>query len=159
MSTNKTQHYHLNQWEAEDKVLRAEFNHDNAKLDSAMAQAAQERAELRSAIPKIVTGTYQGNGAASQTIPLGFAPKAVLTMTQSGLMYSPNSSGYMFGGLALPGHSASHRYRRSISSPYEYYPGVEVTDTGFTVYETRIGEYAGVSCNSADTTYHYLAIG
>ena len=58
MSTNKTQHYHLNQWEAEDKVLRAEFNQDNAKLDSAMAQAAQERAELRSAIPKIVTGTY-----------------------------------------------------------------------------------------------------
>ena len=44
MSTNKTQHYHLNQWEAEDKVLRAEFNQDNAKLDSAMAQAAQERA-------------------------------------------------------------------------------------------------------------------
>ena len=80
-------------------------------------------------------------------------------MTQSGLMYSPNSSGYMFGGLALPGHSASHRYRRSISSPYEYYPGVEVTDAGFTVYETRIGEYAGVSCNSADTTYHYLAVG
>ena len=146
MSTNKTQHYHLNQWEAEDKVLRAEFNQDNAKLDSALAQAAQERAELRSAIPKIVTGTYQGNGAASQTIPLGFAPKAVLTMTQSGLMYSPNSSGYMFGGLAIPGHSASH-------------PGVEVTDAGFTVYETRIGEYAGVSCNSADTTYHYLAVG
>ena len=47
MSTNKTQHYHLNQWEAEDKVLRAEFNQDNAKLDSALAQAAQERAELR----------------------------------------------------------------------------------------------------------------
>ena len=51
MSTNKTQHYHLNQWEAEDKVLRAEFNHDNAKLDSAMAQAAREREELRSALP------------------------------------------------------------------------------------------------------------
>ena len=145
MSTNKTQHYHLNQWEAEDKVLRAEFNQDNAKLDSALAQAAQERGGRRSPNP--------------QNVPLGFAPKAVLTMTQSGLMYSPNSSGYMFGGLALPGHSASHRYRRSISSPYEYYPGVEVTDTGFTVYETRIGEYAGVSCNSADTTYHYLAIG
>ena len=46
MSTNKTQHYHLNQWEVEDKVLRAEFNQDNAKLDSALAQAAQERAGL-----------------------------------------------------------------------------------------------------------------
>ena len=41
MSTNKTQHYQLNQWEAEDKVLRAEFNQDNAKLDSAMKEASK----------------------------------------------------------------------------------------------------------------------
>lgn len=75
MSTNKTQHYHLNQWEAEDKVLRAEFNQDNAKLDSAHGPGGQERAELRSAIPKIVTGTYQGNGAASQTSPWALLPR------------------------------------------------------------------------------------
>ena len=55
MSTNKTQHYHLNQWEAEDKVLRAEFNQDNAKLDSAMAQAAQERGEVSFPQPKKMT--------------------------------------------------------------------------------------------------------
>lgn len=144
--------------EAEDKVLRAEFNQDNAKLDSAMAQAAQERRSFAPP-PQNCHRDLSGEWSRRPDHPLGFAPKAVLTMTQSGLMYSPNSSGYMFGGLALPGHSASHRYRRSISSPYEYYPGVEVTDTGFTVYETRIGEYAGVSCNSADTTYHYLAVG
>ena len=41
MSTNKTQQYQLNQWEAEDKVLRAEFNQDNAKLDSAKASGAK----------------------------------------------------------------------------------------------------------------------
>ncbi len=57
MSTNKTQHYHLNQWEVEDKVLRAEFNQDNAKLDSALAQAAQERAEHSTANPQNVTRT------------------------------------------------------------------------------------------------------
>ncbi len=159
MSTNKTTHYQLNQWEPEDKVLRTEFNQDNAKLDSALTQAAQERAELQAAIPKIVTGTYEGNGAASRAIPLDFAPRAVLVCTQAGLTYSPNASGYMFGGLALPGKPASHRYKRGTAYPYEYYPGVELTDTGFTVYETKIGDYAGVCCNSSDTTYHYLAIG
>lgn len=75
MSTNKTQHYHLNQWEAEDKVLRAEFNQDNAKLDSAMAQAAQERAELRSAIPKIVTGTIRGMEPPARPSPWALLPR------------------------------------------------------------------------------------
>ena len=37
MSTNKTQHYHLNQWEAEDAVLRTEFNEDNQKIDGALS--------------------------------------------------------------------------------------------------------------------------
>ena len=37
MSTNKTQHYQLNQWEAEDKVLRTEFNEDNQKIDGALS--------------------------------------------------------------------------------------------------------------------------
>ena len=37
MSTNKTQHYQLNQWEAEDAVLRTEFNEDNQKIDGALS--------------------------------------------------------------------------------------------------------------------------
>ena len=31
MPTNHTEHYSLSQWEAEDKVLRTDFNEDNAK--------------------------------------------------------------------------------------------------------------------------------
>ena len=34
MSTNQTPNYQLCQWEAEDKVLRTEFNADNAKIDA-----------------------------------------------------------------------------------------------------------------------------
>ena len=36
MSTNHTPNYNLCQWEAEDKVLRTEFNTDNAKIDAAI---------------------------------------------------------------------------------------------------------------------------
>ena len=41
MSTNKTQHYQLNQWEAEDKVLRTEFNEDNQRLEDALTNLAE----------------------------------------------------------------------------------------------------------------------
>ena len=36
MSTNHTTNYNLNQWEAADKVLRTDFNEDNAKIDAAL---------------------------------------------------------------------------------------------------------------------------
>lgn len=36
MSTNHTPNYGLCQWEAEDKVLRTDFNADNAKIDGAI---------------------------------------------------------------------------------------------------------------------------
>ena len=36
MSTNHTTNYDLNQWEGTDKVLRTEFNQDNAKIDAAL---------------------------------------------------------------------------------------------------------------------------
>ena len=36
MSTNHTTNYNLNQWEATEKVLRTEFNADNAKIDAAL---------------------------------------------------------------------------------------------------------------------------
>ena len=32
-----TQHYQLNQWAADDQVLRTDFNADNAKIDAALA--------------------------------------------------------------------------------------------------------------------------
>ena len=34
MANSQTEHYGLNQWAAEDKVLREEFNQDNAKIDA-----------------------------------------------------------------------------------------------------------------------------
>ena len=36
MSSQKTEHYELNQWLATDQVLRTDFNADNAKIDAAL---------------------------------------------------------------------------------------------------------------------------
>ena len=44
MASNYTRNYNLCQWEAEDKVLRTEFNADNAKIDAALAGKASQSA-------------------------------------------------------------------------------------------------------------------
>ena len=75
MSTNHTTNYNLNQWEATDKVLRTEFNEDNAKIDAALkanadgiAANAAELAEHAAALLskgncQLYTGSYVGTGA------------------------------------------------------------------------------------------------
>ena len=37
----KTQHYGLCQWDGEDRILREDFNEDNAKLDTAIAEVKE----------------------------------------------------------------------------------------------------------------------
>lgn len=38
----KTEHYQLNQWDATDRILMADFNGDNARLDAALAALSEE---------------------------------------------------------------------------------------------------------------------
>ena len=45
MSSQKTEHYELNQWLATDQVLRTDFNADNAKVDAALDILAGQVAE------------------------------------------------------------------------------------------------------------------
>jgi len=40
MASNHTSNYNLNQWSADDRVLRTDFNADNAKIDAALAGKA-----------------------------------------------------------------------------------------------------------------------
>ena len=89
MATNHTTNYQLCQWEATDKVLRTDFNEDNQKIDAALAT-----------IPKIVAGSYTGDGAAERVIPLGFTPKLLFLSDMLGVTASiePTYTHY-FGGL------------------------------------------------------------
>lgn len=57
MASGQTKVYGLNQWQAEDQVLREEFNADNAKVDQALAQLTQIKGNCQ-----IIMGSYIGTG-------------------------------------------------------------------------------------------------
>ena len=60
MAGNYTQHYQLSQWQPQDRVLRTEFNQDNARLDAA----------IRAAVPAGTIALWSG---AASAIPTGWA--------------------------------------------------------------------------------------
>ena len=86
MASGQTQNYQLNQWAAEDQVLRTDFNADNAKIDAALA-------EMGAQIPRFISGSYTGTGTygpdGACELHFGFAPKMVFLNVQE--MHNFNS--------------------------------------------------------------------
>ena len=66
MASNQTSNYGLNQWEAEDRVIREEFNGDNAKVDTALAGLA-EKIETKAAQTEVDGIKTQLAAKAAQT--------------------------------------------------------------------------------------------
>lgn len=140
MSTNKTKNYQLHAWEPGDDFLLSEINENFAMLDQTLAQGLGEKVEM-------VTGTYVGDGAESRLIALDFIPRALLVMHESG---GTNVSGYLYGGLILPGEPAI----------YSNIPYVSIVEGGFQVSRAYLvsppsGYYA--NANILNTKYRYLA--
>lgn len=71
----KTEHYHLNQWEPADRVLREDFNRDNEKIDAALNAKGD---------CSITSGFYMGTGKYGPAYPnrlyLGFQPRLLLIL-------------------------------------------------------------------------------
>lgn len=139
MASSYTEHFQLNQWAAEDPVLREDFNADNAKLDKV--------------IPRIVTGTYTGDGTADRTIYLGFRPKAVILAHESGYTCYYSDGYNCYGGLFMD------------EVPLRLYNAqgreicAEITDEGFRVryYDAPTG-HIHVYTNFLGQRYHYAAV-
>ena len=132
----KTTNYQLNQWEKSDRIMMEDFNADNQKIDAALAAKCEA-----------VCGTYTGDGAAERIIHLGFQPKAVLVM-KSGIDLGSSGGGstaQKYGGLAL-------RDRKAGDSTG--YP-VEITASGFRVFEDSTNKYVRTNMHNAE--YVYLA--
>ncbi len=170
MATNQTANYQLNQWEPTDQVLRTDFNADNAKLDAALAEKAEvetvsalqtavaskaeqtalaalaARVTALEARPYIVTGTYTGDGTASQFIFLGFTPKALLVVGAWSAMSRDNS---YYGGFALEGKPAGGRDGNET--------GGKIFDGGFMVfYAVGGGEY--ITSKEAKRQNYYIGV-
>lgn len=94
-----------------------------------------------------VTGVYTGDGETSQSINLGFQPKAVFVFPQK------NSASYLKLGLALNGYEANQVSAFSESNTRL----VTITQTGFDVYYKSSGSNIYSRTNEASQVYYYLA--
>lgn len=161
-----TTNYSLSQYDATDRVTRSTFNSDNSKIDAAIKNAANAAATAQSTAntaasaaataqtaangkSAIVVGTYTGNGAASQYISLGFAPKAVLVLYGGAAINEYIASGrHLYGGLALPNSPAQFSNRTVLS----------ISGNGFYVYFNQTESSFLLKSNANSVVYHYLAI-
>ena len=98
MASNYTTNYQLNQWAKSDRLMMDDFNADNAKIDAALKEVADNAAQA----PKIHFGFYTGDGADTRTIALDYTPRVVLLMPAWGQLYS---DGLMYGGIAAANKS------------------------------------------------------
>jgi len=153
MASNQTQHLKLCQWEADDEVLRTDFNADNAKLDAVVGRAAElAEAAYTPANPPCVAGVYHGDGAVSQFIPLGFTPSAVLVFSFIGATYDQNyNTTAHYGGLAVKGYNASVSRNEGVTTWKDGVTMLAVTAGGF-----RVASFSTVNLND-DNVHYYIA--
>lgn len=131
------------------------FNSNADKMDAAYADLTAQSMQKSD----IVFGTYTGNApedyekntAYSQTINLGFTPKAVVVYQDGCRMYAvSNQTGSFLGGLALEGHPTDPDDNNDRHS-------VEVVTNGFKVSYYYSSAGGGLFTNSHGTTYYFIA--
>ena len=151
-----TANYKLHQWEPEDNFLRTDFNEDFQKIDTALQGLESKKADTTTLNSKIstvtsrlstqesrtyyVVGTFDGNGAASRDISLGFAPKAVFVEHNYG---NRTINGVTYGGLAVTGSPLISNGQTAM----------ELTTNGFRVYSTS----PTPQLNQNKVRYNYIA--
>ena len=135
------------------------FNSNADKIDAAYADLTAQSMQKTD----VVFGTYTGNAPQdtendtvySQTINLGFTPKAVVVYRDGYDIYSSNySHDYFYGGLALEGHPTApndNNGRHSVEivtngfKVLTYHPAVSSSDDRY----FHVNNYGG--------TYYFIA--
>lgn len=154
---NRTNTFHLSQWEKSDRILMTDFNSDNSKIDAALAALQSGKADaapvdtmlsnLENNKAELVLGVYSGNNASVRTITLGFQPKAVYVCTQGGTAGFHSGTRMMYGGLAMLGHDAT------LDGSGGSEVGLAILDNGF-----RVRQSGNVCLNMSSFSYYYVAL-
>ena len=160
---NKTPNYQLNQWGAEDRVLRTDFNADNAKIDAAIkavdglarskadASALAALQQVTNQKVRVALGSYTGDGAASRAINVGFLPKVMFIRCLDDWQTID-----ILGSVGI--HHSKYRYQ---STNNDYFT-LSVTASRVTLscrYSWSDSEKAELICNSSGKNYTYAAFG
>lgn len=168
MSSRKTTHYQLNQYEAQDLILRADANADNTKIDDALHAHDDAITALRQwlntpgEILRIASGSYVGNGNGGthddpNSLTFDFRPMIVVVyeMVTAARVYGLPYA-IMLQGLPLTNDASGMNGNGTL----------DVTWNGNSVSWTYPGVFASGDMNAADlqyntngTTYRWLALG
>ena len=151
MAGGQTENYGLNQWRAEDQVLREEFNRDNRAVDGALASLASAvTAGLAQKYgmdnPILIQGDYVGTGGPSIYVPTGFCPAFVMVFA----MGDAGSYDYVF----MAGDSRAQLLETQFSSRQICTDALQFHEFGFSAsYQPeKINGF-----NVAGRPYHYVA--
>ena len=113
----RTKNYQLPQWEMNDRIMMKDFNDMTAKIDAGMAEAKSEGLRGQN---MVAFGMYDGNNS-SQTISVGFRPRAVLVCRQ----YTADTSSASAGLCSFfAGNGTENK--------------LIFTDDGFMVYQGKV---------------------
>ena len=144
----RTQNYNLCQWEAEDRIMRSDFNADNQKIDAALAAGV-----------KIATGSYTGTGeygaSHPNTLTLDFAPKLlVMLYNDTTIIGEPY---VLRGGIIMAAVGGWIAPTASKNDPADFYAVVSQVSGNTVSWYSATG--ADKQSNISGVTYHYVAIG
>ena len=133
----QTSKYGLSQWDAEDRILREDFNADNAKIEAALE--AQAAAIANSGNCRIVQGSYVGKGTngPNNAITLTFNGKPMVLFV-SGLLSMTALRGAAYG-TTNSGAITITTWRENSVSWYS-------------------DQAADIQMNSSGKTYQYIAL-
>ena len=150
MASGQTSNYGLNQWAAEDKVIRTEFNEDNAKIDEALEQLEQ----IVAALPRLAVGSYTGNGSTTMSLSLPFKPRFVLIRNFT----TQDEGAYVFEDKVCY-HDRETGGRSEVSN--DFFKVVRRSD-GLSLicsYTWEGNDKMAMVCNRTGTPYRYIALG
>ena len=141
MSTNYTEHLGLTLWEANDPVLRTEFNANNQKLDTVLG-----------AMPRIAVGSYVGTGDSGAATPniltFDFNPQLIIIAKDA-------DESVDLGTIMIRGQSYNPGFGYVGSSSNCLALTLSWTDNGVSWYTDNAGD----QLNNKGVTYCYFAVG
>ena len=147
----KTTTYQLNQWEKSDRIQMEDFNADNQKIETALAETTSSINSFQAAIPRIAFGNYTGSGSYGSskkvTLTFDFTPKLVFVSVQDTSKSIGNGLFLIHGQTKSSGAGCSNSILDLI---------VSWESNSVSWYSTTS---AGVQLNTGNTVYYYCAIG
>lgn len=176
----KTTNYQLNQWEATDKLSRADFNSDNAKLDAALAASAKALSNYKTANDAVVAKKAEQSALESTNAALAATAAALGSGGKTcRIVYGTYKGTDEYGEehpnilnldfypvLVIVGtnYYATHDHSPVVILRGQNKSNAEQNNLTMTVAwgDSSVSWYgtsASAQSNSSTMTYHYVAIG